>query len=112
MLIKRRTFLRSGALATAAAFIPELLKDFQYGKMLSSGNKALVVIQLNGGNDGLNTVIPYRNDIYYRSRPVIGIKKESAFNLTDECGLHPALGYFKSLYDEGSLAILNNVGYP
>lgn len=112
MLIKRRVFLRSGALATASAFIPELLKGFQYNKFFPQRNRALVIIQLNGGNDGLNTVIPYRNDIYYKSRPVINIKKNISHALTDEAGLHPSLKYFKNLYDEGSLAILNNVGYP
>lgn len=112
MLIKRRTFLKSGALATAAAFIPELLKGFQYSRLSGGGNKALVIIQLSGGNDGLNTVIPFRNDIYYRSRPVISIKRDAAHALTDECGIHPALTHLKSLYDEGTLAILNNVGYP
>jgi uncharacterized protein (DUF1501 family) len=76
------------------------------------GNKVVVILQLSGGNDGLNTVIPVRNDIYYRSRPRLGIEKAKALLLTDEVGLHPALGSFKELYDDGSLGILNNVGYP
>jgi uncharacterized protein (DUF1501 family) len=76
------------------------------------GNKIVVILQLSGGNDGLNTVIPVRNDIYYRSRPLLGIAKDKALSLTDEAGLHPALGHFKKLYDRGELAILNNVGYP
>lgn len=80
--------------------------------MVPPGNKVLVVIQLSGGNDGLNTVIPVRNDIYYRERPKLGIVKDKALSLTDEAGLNPALAAFKELYDDGSLAILNNVGYP
>ncbi len=80
--------------------------------MVPQGNKVVVVIQFSGGNDGLNTVIPVRNDIYYRERPVIGIKKDKALLLTDETGLNPALEAFKGLYDDGSLAIMNSVGYP
>jgi len=81
-------------------------------KTVPKGNKVLVVLQLSGGNDGLNTVIPVKNDIYYRSRPVIGLKKDKILELTDEVGIHSELSFFKSLYDEGNLCILNNVGYP
>ena len=76
------------------------------------GNKVLVVLQFSGGNDGLNTVIPIRNDIYYSSRPKLGIEKEKALLLTDEAGINPALPAFKELYDDGSLGIMNSVGYP
>jgi uncharacterized protein (DUF1501 family) len=72
----------------------------------------MVILQLSGGNDGLNTVIPIRNDIYYRERPRLGIEKTKALSLTDEVGLHPALVGLKELHDDGSLGILNNVGYP
>ena len=72
----------------------------------------MVVLQFSGGNDGLNTVIPIRNDIYYKSRPKLGIQREQALLLTDEAGLNPALPCFKELFDEGSLGIMNNVGYP
>lgn len=72
----------------------------------------IVVLQLSGGNDGLNTVIPVRNDIYYRSRPGLSIDKTKSLLLTDEAALHPALTGFKELYDNGSLGILNSVGYP
>ncbi|HXB45424.1 MAG TPA: DUF1501 domain-containing protein, partial [Puia sp.] len=64
------------------------------------------------GNDGLNTVIPVRNDIYYKSRPKLGIEKSKALALTDEVGLHPALGGFKEMFDDGSLGIISSVGYP
>ncbi len=80
--------------------------------MVPPGNKVVVVIQFSGGNDGLNTVIPVRNDIYYRERPRLGIAKNDALSLTDETGLNPALEAFKGLYDDGSLAIMNSVGYP
>lgn len=112
MLIKRKEFIQVGSLATAAMMLPKFLKAFESGSMVPPGNKVVVILQLSGGNDGLNTVIPVRNDIYYRSRPRLGIRKEKAHLLTDEVGLHPALPAFKAFYEDGSLAILNNVGYP
>ena len=112
MLIKRKEFLQIGSLATASIMMPKFLKAFEKPAMVPPGNKVVVVIQLSGGNDGLNTVIPVRNDIYYRERPVLGIAKNDALLLTDETGLNPALQAFKGLYDDGSLAIMNNVGYP
>lgn len=80
--------------------------------MVPVGNKVLVILQLSGGNDGLNTVIPVRNDIYYKVRPTLSIARNQALSLTDEIGLHPSLTGFKELYDDGTLSILNNVGYP
>ena len=74
--------------------------------------KLVVVLQMSGGNDGLNTVIPVRNDIYQKSRPLLGIAKNEALMLNDEAALHPSLTAFKNLYDDGSLGILNSVGYP
>lgn len=112
MFIKRRGFLQVGSLATAAYMVPGFLKAFEKQSMVPSGNKVFVVLQLSGGNDGLNTVIPFRNDVYYRARPKLGILKAQALQLTDEVGLHPALTGFKELYDDGSLGILNSVGYP
>jgi len=60
----------------------------------------------------LNTIIPVRNDLYYKARPRLGIAKDKTLLLTDEVGLNPALTGFKELYDDGSLGILNSVGYP
>jgi uncharacterized protein (DUF1501 family) len=112
MLIKRREFLQIGSLATATLMVPKFLKAFEGKTPVPMGNKVVVIIQLSGGNDGLNTIIPVRNDIYYRERPKLGIEKAKTLTLTDEAGLHPALVGLKELYDEGYLAILNNVGYP
>lgn len=74
--------------------------------------KRLVIIQLSGGNDGLNTVVPFRNDIYYRERPQIAIQKNKVLQLNDELGFHPAMEGLKSLYDDGLMGIINSVGYP
>ena len=112
MLIKRKEFLQVGSLATASFMLPKFLKAFERPMMVPPGNKVVVVIQFSGGNDGLNTVIPVRNDIYYKERPRLGITKEKSLLLTDETALNPALEIFKGLYDEGNLSILNSVGYP
>jgi uncharacterized protein (DUF1501 family) len=112
MLIKRKQFLQVGSLATASFMLPKFLKAFEKPMVVPPGNKVVVVIQLSGGNDGLNTVIPVRNDIYYKERPRLGISKESSLQLTDEVGLNPALLEFKELFSDGNLGILNNVGYP
>jgi uncharacterized protein (DUF1501 family) len=112
MYIRRKKFIQIGSLATASLMVPKFLKAFESPARVMPGNKVVVVLQLSGGNDGLNTVIPYRNDLYYKARPRLGILKDKALSLTDETGLHPALTAFKELYDDGSLSILNNVGYP
>jgi uncharacterized protein (DUF1501 family) len=112
MLFKRKEFLQIGSLASASLMMPKFLKAFEKKNVVPPGNKVMVVLQFSGGNDGLNTVIPIRNDIYYKSRPRLGIQKQQALQLTDEVGLNPALPFFKDLFDEGNLGIMNNVGYP
>lgn len=113
MYIKRREFLKLGSLATASLFVPRLLNAMGTTQnVVPRGNKVLVVLQLTGGNDGLNTVIPVRNDIYYKLRPSLALSKEKVLLLTDDVAIHPELSFFRSLYDEGNLSILNSVGYP
>jgi uncharacterized protein (DUF1501 family) len=77
-------------------------------------NRVLVVIQLSGGNDGLNTVIPYADDAYYRVRPAIGIPRNQVLTLSgaQDVGLHPRLAEMMGLYDEGACAVVQGVGYP
>ncbi len=72
----------------------------------------LVLVQLAGGNDGLNTVIPYEDAAYYRLRPTLGIAKDKALRLSDTLGLHPACTAMHELYKGGKLGIIQNVGYP
>ena len=112
MVIKRKDFIQIGSLATASVFMPKFLQAFESKTVVPLGNKVVVIIQLSGGNDGLNTVIPFRNDLYYKNRPKLGITKEATLPLTTEAGLHPSLTAFKELYDDGSLGIFNGVGYP
>ncbi|MES2429965.1 MAG: DUF1501 domain-containing protein [Bacteroidota bacterium] len=112
MVIKRREFIQLGSLATASLMMPKFLSALQKPMMVPQGNKVVVVLQFSGGNDGLNTIIPVRNDIYYKERPKLGIAATDALRLTDEAGLNPALVSIKELFDAGSVGILNNVGYP
>ena len=94
--------------------IPNFLKAFERQNLgaIQTSEKVLVIIQLSGGNDGLNTVVPYRNDIYYKSRPSIAIPSEKVLKLNDDLGLNPAMESLRSLYDNGLVSIINNVGYP
>lgn len=109
----RRDFLKKSLLGSASLLIPSFLKAFESPNIINNNSaKTLIVVQLSGGNDGLNTVVPFRNDIYYKNRPIIGIKPNQVLKLNDELGLHPAMSGLKSLYDNGELSIVNNVGYP
>jgi uncharacterized protein (DUF1501 family) len=107
----RRNFLKMSSLASTAMLMPNFLKAFGM-KAITFEGKILVVIQLSGGNDGLNTVIPFRNDDYYSLRPSISIAESEVLKLTDSLGFHPALEGLKGIYDQGFMTILNNVGYP
>ncbi len=72
----------------------------------------LVVIQLTGGNDCLNTVIPYGDPLYYDNRPNVGIPQDQVLPIDDHFGFNPALAPIKELYDGGKAAIINGIGYP
>jgi|SRR6185312_14549049 len=112
--ISRRDFLLRSGLASASLLLPRFLKAFQHDGLhnLPEGNKRLVIIQMSGGNDGLNTVIPYNNDDYYSLRPALSIPKTDVLTLNDELGLNPSLKSLKDLYGQGFLSVINNVGYP
>jgi len=112
MLIKRRDFLKTGSLATASLLLPKFLKAVEGRQVLAPKGKVLVMLQLNGGNDGLNTVIPVRNDIYYKERRRIAVPRETSLSLGTEAGLHPTLTALKTAYDAGEMAVMNSVGYP
>ena len=75
-------------------------------------SRSLVVIQLTGGNDCLNTVIPYTDELYYDYRPHIHHDQNAVIRLDDRLGLNPSMGPIKSLWDDGDVAIVNGIGYP
>jgi uncharacterized protein (DUF1501 family) len=112
MPVHRRHFLKKSSLAAAGTLLMPRFLQALGEQQVGQQRKIVVIIQLSGGNDGLNTVIPVRNDIYYKLRPKLAIGSTEALKLNEEAGLHPELSYFKELYDAGELAILNNVGYP
>lgn len=93
-------------------FVPSFVQAFDGLIAASKGYRRLVIIQLSGGNDGLNTIIPYRNDIYYSSRPKIAISKQDQLLINDELAMHRNLMPLKRLMDKGYVSVLNNVGYP
>ena len=71
----------------------------------------LDVVQLSGGNDYLNTVIPYSDGLYYDNRPVVGIHEDRVIKLDDKAGLHPEMGPLKKVWDRGDMAIIHGIGY-
>jgi uncharacterized protein (DUF1501 family) len=111
MRVDRRKFLQTSGLASASMFLPQFLKAQENDQPLNS-DKILVIIQLTGGNDGLNTVIPFENDLYFQARPKLAIQKPEVLKLNTELGLNPNLPGFKKLFDDGQLSLVNNVGYP
>ncbi|MDH3601265.1 MAG: DUF1501 domain-containing protein [Candidatus Tectomicrobia bacterium] len=78
----------------------------------TSKDPVLVVLQLTGGNDYLNTVIPYTNPLYRDNRPAVGIPEDQVLPLDDQVGFHPSMGPMKTIYDRGDMAIIHGVGYP
>jgi uncharacterized protein (DUF1501 family) len=109
--MNRRKFIKNSALASSLCFVPSFVKAFESLPAQSLGYKRLVIIQLAGGNDGLNTIIPHNNDLYYKARPQLAITK-AIIKLNDDLGFHPSLGPLRPLFDNGELSIINNVGYP
>ena len=121
----RRDFLQKGmALVAASQTIPMFLNQTMTAladpadvKMTQGASgkdgKILVVVQLSGGNDGLNTIIPYADDIYRRSRPQLGHDAKTVLRINhDYIGLHPNLTGLQKLYDKGLMSIVQGVGYP
>jgi uncharacterized protein (DUF1501 family) len=112
--MKRRDFLKNSTLAVAGTFfVPAFMKPFEALALEElSLYKNLVIIQLSGGNDGLNTVVPFGNDIYYQKRKNIALKPEELIKLNDMQGLNPNLAALREIYDQGWMTIINDVGYP
>ncbi|MDP9018944.1 MAG: DUF1501 domain-containing protein [Candidatus Eremiobacteraeota bacterium] len=116
--MKRRAFLSSSlGVAVVGGTMPHALISAAQAQSLSQPGAApddsvLVIIQMGGGNDGLNTVIPYSDDAYHRARPSIAIDPKSVLRVDDRIALNPALAGVMELYKEGRVAIVQGVGYP
>ena len=78
----------------------------------AKSTRSLVVLQLSGGNDALNTVVPYGNGLYYDWRPEVRIEQDQVLRLDDQLGFNPSMALIKELWDEGKVAVINGVGYP
>lgn len=109
--MNRRNFIKFSSLASTATLLPNFVKAIGNNLVPFNGKK-LVIIQFSGGNDGLNTVVPFRNDDYYKLRPTLSISDKEILKLTDELGFHPSLSGLHKLYEKGYVSIINNVGYP
>lgn len=108
----RRHFLRNSALATAGTFfVPQFLKAYANAAPYAEG-RVLIIVQLSGGNDGLNAVIPYADDRYYQQRPTLAVSTDNLWKANDRLGFHHELGILRQLYEAGDLCVVNNVGYP
>ncbi|WP_435414194.1 DUF1501 domain-containing protein [Polaribacter aestuariivivens] len=110
--MKRRDFLKQTTFASGMFFVPQFLKAFEQQLPKTFSHKKVVIIQLKGGNDGLNTIVPFRNDIYYQQRENIALKENEILKISDEVGFHKSLQALQKIYDKGFVSVINNVGYP
>ncbi|MES2477070.1 MAG: DUF1501 domain-containing protein [Verrucomicrobiota bacterium] len=120
----RRDFLRTTVLGASAAWTVPMFIDRTFGQLhegardiavqpiTGKDDTILVVLQLAGGNDGLNTLVPYADDAYHQARPRIGKKQKDIIRLNDHVGLNSAMPYLGSMFKEGNLGIVQGVGYP
>jgi len=122
LLFSRRLFLTRGVQLLSVAGTVPLFLD-RSGRVMAAEfaanpqgvgrpDRILVVLQLAGGNDGLNTVVPISNDDYYKARPRLGIAKTKALKVDDDFGFHPNATGFKKLFEDGHMAVIHSVGYP
>src|SRR3954470_17162633 len=116
MSITRRVFMKGGAMAAiGTAALPAFLARAVYGSAGNGGRKRLVVIFQRGAADGLNIVVPYGEQNYYRMRPSLAIPRSGAGGVLDLdgfFGLHPSLASLKPLWDAKHLAIVHAAGSP
>ena len=120
----RREFLRSTVLTSALSWtVPAFLANTFTALQADAADQAtqvatgkdstiFVILQMAGGNDGINTVVPFTSDYYYKARPRIAIKAGDVLKINDSVGFNPSLTGFKELYDAGQLSVIQGVGYP
>ncbi|MCX7963672.1 MAG: DUF1501 domain-containing protein [Candidatus Sumerlaea chitinivorans] len=117
IMFTRREFLRTASVLAVGATIPRFLVEFASAAQTGvipgfSDDRILVVVQLAGGNDGLNTVVPYADDAYYRARPTLAQPKEKLLRVDDHVAFHPKLAPLADLLQKQYLTIVEGVGYP
>jgi uncharacterized protein (DUF1501 family) len=112
MLSRRRFILQSSSLVSLSPLVPTMLCEAAHAAPAEADAKVLVVIQLDGGNDGLNTVVPYGDEGYAKARVKLRLETRELHKLNDKVALHPQMKAAKALFDDGRLAIVQGVGYP
>jgi uncharacterized protein (DUF1501 family) len=111
--MNRRKFLTlTGTFTGGSLLLPDFLYSFGSQNNLILGEQYIVFVQLNGGNDGLNTFIPFEDALYYDLRPKIALSKNDVIASTKGMAFHPALKDFANIQQKGDLSIIQNVGYP
>ena len=118
-MLSRRSFLKRSALAVVAgAAMPAVFRrgvaaaSTGGAPSKASGRRVLIVVQLKGGNDGLNTIVPYTNGTYYDLRGELAIPQSSVLPMNNEVGFHPNLAALAPMWDAGKFAVVEGVGYP
>lgn len=111
-MLSRRKFLQTSSLVSLSPVLPYLLGNTARAAGAAPDARALVVIQLDGGNDGLNTVVPYADDGYGQNRDKLRLELDELHKLDDHIALHPSMKAAKELFDDGRLCIVQGVGYP
>jgi uncharacterized protein (DUF1501 family) len=114
-MMKRRDFLANFSTATGAALLSAHAPGWAQGvdtRASSVQDRILILIELKGGNDGLNTVVPFADDAYYKLRSTIALKPEDLIKIDAKFGLHPELKAAMPLWEKNELAIVQGVGYP
>jgi len=113
-LVSRRQFIKtSAAVSAAAALLPSAFGTVSATTSAPRGPKGtLVIVRMDGGNDGLNTLVPYGDGRYYDYRPNLAIDPSELYILDNHFGFHPSLGKFKQMWDRRDLAVVQDVGYP
>jgi uncharacterized protein (DUF1501 family) len=115
-LFSRRDFMKTAAVFSALGVAPQFLTRTAEAAAQSihgfKDDRVLVVVQLGGGNDGLNTLVPYSDDAYYNARPQLGLKSDRLLTLNDDVAFNSRMEGLKRLYDDAKLAIVQGVGYP
>jgi len=114
-MFNRRRFLahslKSSSLVALTAAVPQFIA--RTAQAAEPGKDTiLVVVEMTGGNDGLNTVIPYADDLYHKARPTLRQTKDRVIKLDDHVGLHPGMQGFRDMWEKGHLAVVQGVGYP
>jgi len=108
----RREFLKYAGFVSASATVPLLTPEMVFAANGARQNRIVVLVELKGGNDGFNTLVPFKDELYYKYRPRIAIKQRQVLTLDNSVGLHPRMKALMPLWNKGQMAWIQGVGYP